>query len=189
MKLAYLRPTKLHPEGEQRLVLGDVPDEWYVDEKPKRGPQVWFWRDKMIRACRQGAGDEIHVSHASVIADSVTGALEKLAEITERGAVLVIASTGERYSWHPDAALGLKLALEMEREARRLVAKIGGDAHAKAAAERRARAAKRSAEIKAMWLDKTVATPDVERFAKASRNALYKRFGPRGTPRFGKVTR
>lgn len=190
MKLAYIRPTKLHSETAQRAALaGSSIDEWYVDEKPSRGEAGWYWREKVIRACRQGEGDEIHVSHASVIADNVRTALEKLAEITERGAVLVVASTGKRYTWHPDAALGMELALEMEREARRLVAKIGGDAAAKAAAERRERNAEKARQTKRMWLDKSIPTPEVEAFAKASRNALYKRFGPRGTPRFGKVTR
>lgn len=72
---------------------------------------------------------------------------------------------------------------------RRLVAKIGGDAAAKAAAERRERNAEKTRQTKILWLDKAVPTSAVEKFAGASRNALYKRFGPRGTPRFGKVTR
>jgi hypothetical protein len=185
MKLAYLRPTKLHPEAEQRAALaGNSIDEWYVDEKPKRGEPGWYFRDKLIFACRKGAKDEIHVSHASIIADSVTGALEKLAEITARGAVLVIASTGKRYRWHPDAALGMELALEMEREARRLVAKIGGDKFAANQAERRERRMKKHIAARDLWLDKTVPTDEVVKRTGMTRDALYNQFGARGLPRF-----
>jgi hypothetical protein len=133
MKFAYIRPTKLHPEAEQRIAIlrGGVLDEWYVDEKPARGQPGWYWWDKLIRACRPGEADEIHVSDASVIADS--------------------------------------------------------EAFARNQAARRERAAKKMAEIERMWRDPTVSTGDALRAAGGlSRHALYKRFGPRGTPRFGR---
>lgn len=189
MKFAYIRPTKLHPEAEQRIAIlrGGVLDEWYVDEKPARGQPGWYWWDKLIRACRPGEADEIHVSDASVIADSVPIALKRIGDITARGATLVIASTGKRYSWHPDAAMAIELAMEMAAEARRMVAKIGGEAFARNQAARRERAAKKMAEIERMWRDPTVSTGDALRAAGGlSRHALYKRFGPRGTPRFGR---
>lgn len=186
-KFLYIRPTKLHPEREQRSVLeGIAADEVYVDEKPKRGQPTWYWWDKLIRACRPDEGDEVYVSHAGVIADSVPIAFKRLGDLTARGATLVIASTGNRYRWHPDAAAMAELAVEMEREARREVARRGGEGFArKKAAERRANAAKLR-EARRQWLDPTILTEDVVRFAGMSRNALYKRYGPRGTPRFGK---
>lgn len=189
MKFAYVRPTKLHHGHEQRMALESLPiDDWYVDEKPHHGEPDWYWWDKLVRACRPGSGDEIHVSHASVIADSVPIALKRLGDITAREATLVIASTGRRYSWHPDAAQAMELAMEMAAEARRLVAKIGGDAFAKNAAVRRERQAKRWLDVERMWRDPNVGTAVVVEFAGVSRNALYKQFGARGTPRFGKTT-
>ena len=186
-KFSYIRPTKLHPEREQREALaGLAPNEEFVDEKPSRGEPGWYWWDKLVRACRPGCADEVHVSHASVIADSVPIALKRLGDLAAREAVLVIASTERRYSWHPDAAHALELALEMEREARRLVAKLGGDAFARRMAAKRKSEAAKLREAKRMWLDPTVLTEDVIAFAGMSRNALYKRFGMRGTPRFGR---
>jgi hypothetical protein len=191
-KFSYIRPTKLHPENEQRAELCasigcGAFDEEYLDAKPKRGAPGWYWWDKLVRSCRPGCSDEVHVSTASVIADSVPIALKRIGDLTAREAVLVVASTGKRYTWHPDAALAIDLALEMAAEARRLVAKIGGEAFARNQAARRERAAKKMAEIERLWLDPTVSTGDALRAAGGlSRHSLYKRFGPRGTPRFGR---
>ncbi len=116
----------------------------------------------------------------------MTAAMGKLAEITARGAVLVVASTGKRYAWHADAAEAIELAMEMQLEARRLVGKLGGEIFARNAAARRARAEKRMREVLRMWLDPAIATEAVVEFAGMSRNALYKRLGGRGTPKFGR---
>jgi hypothetical protein len=187
MKFAYIRPTKHLSEQEQRDALAGITfDGWYVDEKPSRGDPGWYWREMAILACRPGSGDEIHVSHASVIADSASQALDKLAEITARGAVLVVAATGRRYSWHPDAVEAMELAREMERETRRAVAKIGGNAYAKRQAEKREREARKMRKAERMWRDKSVSTAAVIEFSGLSRAELYNRFGPRGTPRFWK---
>ena len=189
-KFSYIRPTKLHPEAEQTEVLvGERFDEEFVDETPKRGEPAWFWREQVIRACRHGSGDEIWVSHASVIADSASQALDKLSEITARGAVLVVASTGKRYKWHQDAALAMELAREMEREARREVARKGGEAFARNAAARRKRKEVKMQVAEDLWRNKVLSTEDVMAKTGLTRHALYKRFGPRGTPRFGKATR
>lgn len=186
-KFLYIRPTKLHPEREQRAALEGVEaDEVCVDEKPKRGQPTWYWWDKLIRACRPDEGDEVYVSHAGVIADSVPIAFKRLGDLTARGATLVVASTGQRYVWHPDAAKAMELALEMEREARREVARRGGEAFAQKMAKKRRGEADKLREIKRRWLDPTILTEDVAAYAGMTRNALYKRLGPRGTPRFGR---
>lgn len=183
----YIRPSKLHPEREQRAAFaGRSFDEEYVDSKPPRGEPGWYWWDKLVRACRPDHGDEVHVSHASVIADSVPIAFKRLGDLTARGAVLVVAASGKSYRWHPDAAGMAELAIEMEREARREVARRGGEGFARKMAKKRRAEAEKLREIKRRWLDPTIITEDVIDFAGMSRNALYKRFGPRGTPRFGR---
>lgn len=188
MKVAYVRATKLLSEADQRAALaGGKFRDWYVDEKPKRGEPGRYWLGKAIHACRPGSDDELWVSHASVIADSLPAALEVLAQITERGAVLVVASTGKRYAWHPDAAPALELALSIEREVRQAVAKKGGEAAAKAAADRRRAAAGKLAEAKRLWLDQSIPASEVYARTGMTRHELHKQFGPSGRPRFGKV--
>jgi hypothetical protein len=186
-RFSYIRPTKLHPEPEQRAALAGISfDEEYHDAKPRRGDPGWFWWEKLVHACRPGEGDEVHVSHASVIADSVPIALKKLGDLAARGAVLVVASTGKRYTWHPDAADALKLALEMEREARREVARRGGEGQARKAQERRKREARKLAEAKRLWLDRSILVEEVYAKTGMTRHELYKLFGPSGRPRFGR---
>ena len=98
-KFLYIRPTKLHPEREQRSVLeGIAADEVYVDEKPKRGQPTWYWWDKLIRACRPDEGDEVYVSHAGVIADSVPIAFTTSAFIFTAIALLVAGLIGAVFS-------------------------------------------------------------------------------------------
>ncbi len=111
-------------------------------------------------------------------------ALKRLGDLTAREAVLVIVSTGKRYSWHPAAADAIGLAMEMASEARSLVGKIGGEAFARIAAAKREREAKKLAEAKRLWLDVSVPVDDVYRQTGMTRNQLNKRFGPSGRPRF-----
>ena len=159
----------------------------YTDEKPKRGEAGWYWRDKIIRACRREEDDEVWVAWPSVWADSAREALEGLRQLAERGAVLCIASTGERHHYHPEAVSGLELAYQMERDAkRRITAKATAASVVAADRKKRARAA-RWKEAKELWLkDTTLTGEQVAAKTGFSRSLLNRELGPRGTPRFGK---
>lgn len=194
MRKAYVRESKLHPMVEQEAILREAGfTDWssdapvYIDAKPKRGDAGWEWRRYAIRSCRPGCDDEIWVAWAGVWASSTSDALEALRDLTERGAVLVVASTDQRYSFHPDAAAGLELAAAITREHARLASRKASEARRiKNEAERKAEAQKWRDAWK-LWLNNEDMT--AEQIAKqmgVSRSFLIRKFGPRGTPRFGK---
>lgn len=190
-RFSYIRPTKARSEEEQRATLNGMQfDEEYVEAKPKRdAPPPSYWWKKLVQACRPGESDEVHVSHAGVIADSMEVAIERLGELTARETALVVASSGKRYLWHPDAALAMEVAAEIVREARVEAGRRGGAKFAKMQAEKRAAEEAKWEEAKRLWLDTSIPVEDVYAYTKLTRNQLYQRFGPSGRKRFKKVMR
>lgn len=187
-KFGYIRPTKMHPEAEQRAALAHIaPEDLAVDEKPKRGEPPWYWFDKVVGFCRLGAFDEVHISHESVLGASIDDALDRLRRLTERNAVLVVASSGQRYSFHPAAASAVELAQRITAEARQAVAKKAATAWQKKAAKEREAKAAHWAETERRWY-KEHETPGavIAREQGYSRAYLGKMLGPRGSPRFGR---
>lgn len=187
MKFSYIRPTKMLRESAQRKALEPFGpfDEEYLDERPKRGAAGWFWLGKLALACRTGSGDVIHISHASVLGATAEEALRKLSELADREAVLVVAATGERYTFHPDAASGLAFAAEVEREARAAIQRKAVDAwKLKADDIRRAKMAHWT-KTKNRWL-KELDTSGAKIAAEQgySRAYLNAKLGPRGTRKF-----
>lgn len=197
MKICYLRASQMHSIDAQRRELervgfNDLSDDAnaaYIDAKPKRGEAGWWWRAQAIHACRQGEDDELWVAWPSVWADNAREALDGLRQLTERGAILCIATTGERFSYHADAASGLELAYKMEQDAKRRITSRATAASVVAAGRRRAARAKKWAEAKRMWLHEPGMTgKQVAEATGFSRAYLNLKLGPRGTPRFGKKT-
>lgn len=187
-KFGYIRPTKMHPEPEQRAALAHIaPEDLCVDEKPKRGEPTWYWFDKVVGFCRPGSFDEVHISHESVLGASVDEALDRLRRLTERNTVLVVASGGQRYSYHPAAASAVELAQRIAAEARQAVAKRAASAWSKKAAQERKAKAAHWNETKRRWY-KEHETPGavVAREQGFSRAYLNKMLGPRGSAPFGR---
>lgn len=197
MQMAYLRASKRHSIARQKAVLAKAGfTDWaddgpsYIDEKPKRGDAAWEWRDRVIQACRPGARDEVWVAMATVWGSSVQDALGALQQLAERGGVLVIAETEERYYWHPDAALALSLAQRIARENARLNTDAAREKRRENTRNSKRRDVEKRRAAKAAWLDPTLTSEDVVKQTGYSRAMLNRMFGARGTKRFvgGKVT-
>jgi hypothetical protein len=196
MKKAYLRESKTYPLDAQSRELervgfldwsGDGP--MYIDTRPKRGAAAWSWRAEVIRSCRPGAGDEVWVAFAGVWAGSSAFALEGLKGLTERGAALVVAETGARYHWHPDALSAMELAHAIEAENKRLITSKATAASVVVARRVRRANAARWGEATHLWLhDHTLTGAEVASQTGFSRALLHRELGPRGTARFGRKT-
>lgn len=194
MKLAYLRSSKMHPLDEQEQMLRHAGiSQWgehdpvYFDLKPKRGETAWDQRRAAIRACRPDNGDEVWVAWPGVWGSSPADALEALRDLSERGAVLCVAATDSRYSFHPDASAGLDLAAAIARDNARRATR-------KATIQRQKnREAKRDAEEQQwreawkLWLnDESMTGAQIAEKLGVTRSWLVRKFGPRGTPKFGR---
>lgn len=197
MRLVYLCERKGLPAiAEQRAMLasagvteGEMADA-YVDRvtrKPRPGEPSQPQRDFIPGAARPG--DEVWVSRPGVIATTEAEALRFVAGISAHGAVLCIASTGERYSVPPEAqeavADGLRLvaaikqderAAAMERARKGLRGKPAGKPRIAPARLEAARAA---------WFDPSIDGDEAARRAGIGRRTLHRHFGPRETPAFG----
>lgn len=188
MRVVYIRVAKgLPAETDQRAALiekGAEPDEmaeaWMQKGKPKPGelPQ----RDYMLGALREG--DEVWIARPAIIGASEPDILNFLAAVTERGAALYIASEDRRYRWHPDTA-----------DALRLVAAAKADERDAVMAKARAGIRKRRSTLftpeqwalaERLWHDRTVTAKGVQAATGIAWSTLYHRFGPRGTPSFGR---
>ncbi len=192
MQRAYVRGSKCHSVAAQKAALKKAGfTDWseegggYIDEKPKRGEATWYWREKVILACRPGHRDEVWVAGASVWGASLADALGALERLTSRGGVLVIAGSEERFYWHPDAALGLALAQRMARENAQLNTAAAREKRRENTRKKKRRLAEKMAEIKSRWLNEPDTTS--EQIAKETgytRAYLNRKFGARGTERF-----
>lgn len=191
MQFAYVRASKRHSIAAQQAVLAKAGfTDWsdsgpgYIDEKPKRGDAGWDWRENVIKACRQGARDEVWVAWATVWGSSLKDALDALQRLTERGAVLVVAETEERFFWHPDAAMAISLAQRIARENARLATDAARDKRRENTRKKKRQQAEKRAAAKALWLDPSLTSADVVKRTGYSRAGLNRMFGPRGTKRF-----
>jgi hypothetical protein len=157
---AYMRETKSLPSAERQMevpcaagliALNPERDNAYLDAARRRrmADLVLVERAHAIHACRPG--DELWIATPAVLGASVDDALSVLEQVTRRGAVLRIAATGKMFTWHPEAASALALAIG--EELRRAKTSTAREA-AKAREARTRGEMKRSwDQAKAMWSD------------------------------------
>ena len=188
VRVVYIRVAKgLPPETEQRAEMiakgaepGEMADAWVDKGKPKPGEQRQ--RDYMLGAIRPG--DEVWISRPAIIGASEPDILDFLARMTEQGGVLYVASSGRRYRWHQDAADALRLAQDIKADERDAVmAKARGGI-------RKRRETLFSPEqwalAERLWHDHTVTAKGVQAATGINWSTLYHKYGPRGTPAFGR---
>lgn len=121
--------------------------------------------------------------------------LQAIREIGERGAKLLVASTGQSYAWLPDAVAIAEFAAQAEREGsaerarkmRQRKAEIGGALGGPP--PRLHKGSKEWLEAETLWKDASKSGAEVAAKTGVSVRTLYRLFGERGTPRFGEKTR
>jgi len=198
VRLVYTCERKRLPKpAEQRAALaaaGITPEELadaYHDrltKKPRPGEPTQPQRDHIVGAARPG--DEVWVSRPAVVATTEAEALRFLAQISEHGAVLCIASTGDRYSAPPEAqagiAAGLRLASAIRADERKAVMEKARKGLRGKPAGKPKVSPERMEAARLHWFDATIDGDEAARRAGIGRRTLHRHFGPRETPAFGK---
>jgi hypothetical protein len=128
--------------------------------------------------------DEVWVATPGVWASTVADALAALRALTERGAVLCVASTGRRYRYQPEAADALALAEAIGAENQRAATAAARASAAKRRATRDVDAAEQWKEAKRLWTDPAVTVTAAAERSGIPLRTLYRRLGPKGTEPF-----
>lgn len=198
MRVPYIRlGPGLPTEAAQRAALaaaGLTEEELaqpYTDRPKLKAGEEPAW-DYMMRDVRHehGEQDEVWIARPAILANSEAEARERIVTLTEQGAVLVIASSGLRYSVRAEAAEdvagALSLAAAVKADERALVL-------AKARAGRKVRPAtftpQQWKEARRLWADPAVTVKDAEARSGIGHRTLYRNLGAKGTAPFGRVKR
>ena len=190
MRIPYIRLAKgLPTEAAQRQALkaAGLSDEdlagAYVDRaKLKAGEaSACVYRLGAVRT-EGDEVDEVWIARPAIIAGADMQA--RLAELTEQGGILCVASTGRRHRWHPDAAEALALAADIRADERALVMAKARAAGAKLG--RQHYTPQQWKEAKEAWQDKALTAEEAAAKVKIGMRSLYRRFGPKGSPAFGR---
>lgn len=194
MRLGYIRVSKASAtEQEQRVALrkGDVDENRiYADlamrRKQKPGDDQTPERTKLLRATRPG--DVVVVSSAARLALSLPDGLDVLTALGKRGATLHIVSTGQTHEWTERDAANLELVRAMVTENRQEIT-----AKARAEADRRRVGPKLEGKLlekaRAAWFDPKLTEIQVVEKIGIPGRTMRNKFGKRGTPVFGRVSK
>lgn len=191
MRIPYIRLAKgLPTEAAQRQALraAGLSDEdmagAYVDRAKLKPGELSAWSYMMGAVRTEGDEvDEVWIARPAIIAGADMQA--RLAELTEQGGVLVVASTGRRHRWHPDAAEALTLAADIRADERALV--MAKARAAGAALGRQNFTPQQWKDAKAAWADETLTAEEAAAKTPIGMRSLYRKFGPKGSPAFGRV--
>lgn len=195
VRVPYIRlGPGLPTEAAQRSALaaaGLTEDELvqpYTDRPKLRAGEEPAW-DYMMRDVRNEGGeqDEVWIARPAILANSEAEARERIVTLTEQGAVLVIASSGLRYSVRAEAAPDVRSALDLSRDVK---ADERALVLAKARAGRKARPAaftpQQWKEARRLWADPAVTVKDAEARSGIGHRTLYRKLGVKGTAAFGR---
>lgn len=189
MRIIYIRTAKGMPsEAAQMAAIvaasgateGEQRDAWVDRTSRGKAPRM-DERRHMLGALREG--DEVWIARAGVLGTSEADIIDYLAQLTEMGAVLCVASTGTRCRWSPDLVAALAFVKEAAADER-------GAALAKARAAIRRRPGNPSKEdaqwqaARVLWADPALTAREVSERTTIAIRHLYRRLGPRGTAPF-----
>jgi hypothetical protein len=188
----YIRLAKgLPSEAAQRKALADAGvsaeslADAYVDRAKLKAGEQSAWSYMMGAVRDEGEPDRVCVARPAILAPTEQEARARLAELAGQGGILFVASTGRAYRWHPDAADGIQFAADVRADERALVL-----ARARAGLRQLGRqkfTAQQWKEAKELWADPAVTVADTEKRTGIGYRSLYRRFGPKGSPAFGRV--
>lgn len=193
MRIPYIRlGPGLPAEATQRADLaaaGLSVDEMagaYIEKpKAKAGEEpAWSYMMRDVRH-EHGEQDEVWISRPAILANSEMEARERIVTLTAQGAVLVIASSGLRYSVRAEAAPDVRSALDLSRD-------VKADERALVLAKaRRARRPEKLTpqqwkEAKRHWFDKAISEAEAAKRAGISGRTMRRKWGARGTDPFGR---
>jgi hypothetical protein len=190
VRIPYIRLAKgLPTEAAQRQAIkaAGLSDEdlagAYVDRAKLKPGEMSAWAYMMGAVRTEGAEvGEVWIARPAIIAGAEMQA--RLIELTEQGGVLVVASTGRRHRWHPDAAEALTLAADIRADERALV--MAKARAAGAVLGRQNYPPEQWKRAKALWVDPTKTAEQAAAESGIGMRSLYRKYGPKGTPAFGR---
>ncbi len=134
-------------------------------------------------------GDELVIASAAVLGSTRNAVLRAIEAIGKRGATLYDASATQSVTWHPDALTVIAFAERAESETRRRVTAkarerkvelgVTGGAPTRLQGQRLEQARER-------WADLSTSARQVAEEFEVGVRTLYRLFGPKGTPNFGR---
>lgn len=196
MRLGYIRlsragPTRSEQEAALRAAgLDDFSADGpvYVDAEPRKrtppGEDATPARSAAIHALRPG--DELVIATASRIGATRADVLAALAAVTRAGAAVFDASAGATVRYHQDAAAAIAFAERAESEGQRERAARARKGITRRAGPQPALTGKQLKEAEKLWTNPETSARQVADATGASVRTLYRRFGPKGTPVFGR---
>lgn len=190
MRIPYIRLAQgLPTEAAQRQALkaAGLSDEElaeaYVDRAKLKAGEQSAWSYMMGAVRTEGDEvDEVWIARPAIMGSADMQA--RLAELTEQGGVLAIASDGARYRWHPDAAEAIKLLTAARADERALV--MSKARAAGAALGRQNYTPQQWKDAKALWKDEKKTAEKAAAESGIGMRSLYRKFGPKGSPAFGR---
>jgi DNA invertase Pin-like site-specific DNA recombinase len=196
VQIGYIRITKAGPDEVTQLdalraagLAAPGAGTLYVDregKRPKPGADPAPQRTVAIKALRPG--DQLVVESAARLGATRADVLRVLSDVGAAEASVLDATTGALARWHPDALGAIAMAERAESQGQR---------------ERAAKARGRRAELgitagprpsltgetlqsaRAAWEDPALSAAAVAAQFDCGVRTLYRRFGAKGTPRFG----
>jgi DNA invertase Pin-like site-specific DNA recombinase len=195
MKIGYMRESATGPtlaEQQALLRLAGIVDfgrdaPVYVDRRRKGPADSTPERGKMLRHLRPG--DVVVIAKATRLGTTRADVLQAMAAITARGARIHDAGAGEDVQLHPDAVRTIAFAERAESGAKReSAARMRARKVALGATGGRPERLRGNtkAAAAAAWADLTKTARDVAVEFNVGVRTLYRLFGPKGTPRFGR---
>jgi hypothetical protein len=196
MRLGYIRVDRAGPtreEQEAALRAAGLEDftadgPVYVDAPPKRRPQPGADAQpalaEAVRALR--ADDEIAIHSPARLGATRGAVLDALERIGQAGAAVYDCAAGAVVRFHPDAAAAIRFAAEAESQGQRERAAKARRGITRKVGPPAALSGKRLADAKGAWTNPETSAQQVADASGASVRTLYRLFGPKGTPLFGK---
>jgi DNA invertase Pin-like site-specific DNA recombinase len=195
MKIGYMRESAAGPtlaEQQALLRLAGIVDfgrdaPVYTDRRRKGPADATPERAKMLRHLRPG--DVVVIAKATRLGTTRAAVLRAMADITARGASVHDVEVGEDLRLHPDAVRAIAFADRAESGAKReSAARMRTRQVALGATGGRPERLRGNAKAAAAaaWADLTKTARDVAAEFNVGARTLYRLFGPKGTPRFGK---
>lgn len=197
MRVPYIRlgpglPTE-EAQRDALLAAGLTGDDLvaaYIDKAKLKAGEEAAWT-YMLGAVRTKGDDvdEVWIARPAILANSEREARERIVQLTEQGAVLVIASSGRRYSVRPiatkDVADALQLSADVKADERALV--LAKARAGRKAIGRQTFTPQQWKDAKRLWADQAVTAEQAADRSGIGMRTLYRKYGPKGTPAFGRV--
>lgn len=196
MRRGYIRLDKAGParEAQEAALRAAGLDDFgqdgpvYLDpappKRPKPGAIALPARAEAILSLRPG--DELVIHSAGRLGATRDDALAALAQVTAQDAAVWDCEAGLAVRYHPDAQAAAEFAARAERQGKRERAARARQGITIRPGRNVVLTGKLKQEAQGLWTNPETTARQVADAVKVSERTLYRMFGAKGTPRFGR---